>query len=244
MRDVHVWCANLELVAEDRLKALLSDDERARAARFRFDRDDRSFVARCGILRQLLSQYTGLSGKGLKFAHGEWGKPRLGSDASVVPIAFNVSSSRQLSLFAFSRCGELGVDIEFTQSGIDCGDLMGQVGSVGEAEAFSRLERCEQPDAFYMLWTRKEALLKAVGQGLHLSPRLIDVGFSKGIALRKLQAVEINDGSKRWTLVDLLPQRGFVGALAIQQSDVKLSCFRWQGFGDKEPKQEPSSSVG
>ena len=139
--------------------AVLSADERERAARFRFDRHRNRYLARHHWLRSELARRCGATPQDLEFAQGANGKPRL-RDARNRRGGFNASSSQDYALLGFDARGEIGVDIECIRPFRDATDFA--------AHNYSQSERrqAREPEAFFRVWTRKEAFLKCTGLGL------------------------------------------------------------------------------
>jgi 4'-phosphopantetheinyl transferase len=163
---VHVWnvstdkARNLETFSE-----VLSPEEKARADRFHFERDRRAFIVCRGMLRRLISAYTGLDASRIGFRVGPQGKPSLeeprGSD-----LRFNVSHSGEVALLAFSLCQEIGVDVEYKRSDVDFLSLAELSFSRDERAAILSCSPADRADLFYEFWTCKEACIKADGRGL------------------------------------------------------------------------------
>lgn len=154
-----VWMARLEDVEIH--MDVISEEERQRAARFRFERDARRYLAARTTLRELLALHVDAEPRDLDLALGQWGKPWLRSDPQMF---FNVAHSEDLALFAFSRIGQVGVDVEFARS-IDPVSLAATCFSEREREEMLATPPAERLDAFFRGWVRKEAIVKADGRG-------------------------------------------------------------------------------
>jgi 4'-phosphopantetheinyl transferase len=154
-----------------RARALLSDDEVARAERFYQERDRRRFILGRGLLRRLLGWYIDLDPRHLKFCYGVHGKPRLAAPAGSSEIFFNASHSGALALFAVTRVGEVGIDVERVREISE----WEQIAATCFAPFESRRLRFLLPPGgrqreFFRIWTRHEAKLKAAGSGLGQMP--------------------------------------------------------------------------
>lgn len=155
----------------------LSPRELAEAARFRFQADRDRFVAGRGATRWLLGQALGVAPGELAFGEGAYGKPFVrGSERA---IRFNRSHSGDWVLIAISEGCEVGIDVEFARRDIDVLDLGHTVLTASELEALRALQGEARRAAFFRVWTRKEAALKAWGVGLHLEPRELEVGVGE-----------------------------------------------------------------
>ncbi|MBU0946671.1 MAG: 4'-phosphopantetheinyl transferase superfamily protein [Proteobacteria bacterium] len=165
-RDVHVWKMSLLKTDAGFSCDSLSADEMKRAERFRFDSDRNKFVRTRTTLRGLLSRYTGVAAKELTFSYNEYGKPYLRTPGKNKALFFNVSHSRDIALFAFSRNCELGIDIEYMRDDVQCLKLGQRFFAEQEYQALAKLSGNALIRGFYRCWTRKEAFVKAVGAGL------------------------------------------------------------------------------
>jgi 4'-phosphopantetheinyl transferase len=237
--DVHVWLAFLGAAttasAPHDVEAALSPDERARAGRFAFERDRRRFAAARGILRHLLGMYLAADPGALAFRYGPRGKPALDAPAGD-PIAFNLSHSDDVAVFAFSRRGAVGVDVEAIRPMADREELAERFFSPGEVRALSSVAPVDRELAFFTCWTRKEAYVKAVGEGLALPLDGFDVTCAPGDPPR-LTVPGDEAAAVRWVLGDLAPVPGFAAALATE-GPRSVSCWAWSGIPVSEPAGE------
>lgn len=164
----HVWRlapANHPLPAA---AALLDEAEYHRAGRFHFAENARVYVNCRAALRTLLARYTGVKACELRFAYGENGKPRLAGHAAAAggAVRFNVSHSHGVALLAFSRDGEMGIDLEWEARDFDPSAVVGRFFTPPEKAAILGRSGAARYRYFYRAWTRKEAVLKWAGTGL------------------------------------------------------------------------------
>ncbi len=167
---VHVWRTRYDPSPESVrfLRQTLSPDELERAGRFTLpDRRDRFILAR-GTLRRLLGRYLDLDPADLRFDYGVWGKPMLGKSQADSGLRFNLSHSFDMILVAVAKVREVGVDVEWIGRKRPVLELARRFFPQSEADSLCTLPEAEQVWAFFGLWTRSEALLKAGGQGLEL----------------------------------------------------------------------------
>ena len=221
---VHVYAAELDTLAAD--ADLLSDDENERASRFRFERDRRRFVAARSTLRTLLASYLGAAPGEIIFEYGPHGKP----DVPSADVSFNISHADSYALFAFGPRLELGVDVEVLDFRPRDDDQVAQkFFSPHEVATLRAYEPSARPRAFLRCWTRKEAFVKARGEGLNLPLQDFDVSFGMGEQPALRRTAWSNDEPKEWTLNDvshlfppvasgLFPRA--VAALAVRSPDV------------------------
>lgn len=234
--EPHVWRASLDLSAPRLavLYATLSSDERARAARFHFDRDRNHFIAARGLLRELLGSYVNRAPASLCFAYGQRGKPSLAApeSAASLPIRatqsetppqagelrFNLSHSHGLTLFAFARGTELGVDVEHIRLDFATNEIAERFFSPPERAALRALPAAQRAEGFFNCWTRKEAYIKATGDGLSIPLDSFDVTLAPGQPARLLAVRGTPDAAIRWSMWALTPASGFVAALLVARS--------------------------
>jgi 4'-phosphopantetheinyl transferase len=234
--EVHVWAAPLRAATEKlkSLGSLLAADEAARAARYRFDRDRERFVVGRGLLRTILGGYLGLSPAELRFTYNPNGKPLLPD------LEFNLSHCEELALVAVSRGSRVGVDLERVRVLKDAAELVARFFSPAEHAAYEKLPPADQPQAFFNLWTRKEAWLKATGDGIGHLLNQVEVSFCPGESARFVRLPDNANELDRWRLHELTPAVGFAAALVHEcnHGDVeatakksaagdRFQCWRW-----------------
>lgn len=214
--DVRVAFVSLDVSAE-RLRALsslLSPDERARAERFAFERHRRRFTAARGQLRETLGAALAMSPEAIRFEQGPNGKPRLAQDKDGA-WRFNVSHSDERAAFAIARGLELGVDLEALRSDIDHAAIAARFFAPAERDALLALPEHERAAGFFEIWTRKEAFVKLLGDGLTIP--LASFVVSLGRNARLLAGGEAAKArfAAPVELRSLEAPPGFVAALAV-----------------------------
>jgi 4'-phosphopantetheinyl transferase len=227
--DVHVWAAHLALQLEplNRLAAILSEEEQQRAARFRLEMHRNRFIAARGILRLLLSTYLDCAPDGLRFEYGANGKPALTGHFAESSLFFNLAHSENLALIAVTHLGTIGVDVEQIRPVDDADELVARFFSARENALFQGLSCDEKNIAFFNLWTRKEAWLKATGEGIAHSLNRVEVTFLPSEPARLLALPHCSESSEGWHISELLPASGFVGALALPNSQFSIFNFQF-----------------
>ena len=189
--DAHIWSANLDqssFVIQS-LSSLLSSDESERSEQFIFVKDRNRFSVRRGLLRVLLSHYTGIKPDDIQFSYGQNGKPAIPEMLNKNDIRFSLSYSKKFCLFAITRCREIGVDIEFNGGSFDYDQVINNFFTEKEISSVYCQNRKQRENAFLKLWTKKEALIKALGIGLSLPLSSFDVSLLD-YEVVKLPAVE------------------------------------------------------
>lgn len=225
---VHVWCLPLD-VTDAQIRALrhsLSHDERDRAARYHLDRHRRGFIACRGQVRRILAGYLNDSAEQLRFRYGPLGKPALEVAGTDSAIQFNVSNSQAIALCAVTLNRELGVDVEHVQSPYDVDGLAQQFFAPTEVAQLYSLSEDQRFNAFFNCWTRKEAVLKAVGTGLTFPLDKVIVTLAPDEPARLVAFDDDPAAAESWWLTHLDPIPGYVGALAVQGS--RPEVLRWR----------------
>ena len=203
--DVQVWAAWLD-VTDERLAGFwstLCPQEQERAARLVLERDRGRFVAARGLLRSILGFCLGTEPHKVEFAYSAKGKPSLGGAHATHELQFNLAHSGGLGVFVVARQGLVGVDVEELRPIPDLARLLKSFFSPRECAEVNRLAGREQAALFYKLWTRKEARLKATGEGIAGAADSLDLPGPHG------------EAGSRLCLHELAPAPGYVGALAL-----------------------------
>jgi 4'-phosphopantetheinyl transferase len=196
---------------------LLSERERAAAARFRFERDRIRYVRRHAALRLIVARYLGVAPVSLVFAEEANGRPVL-ADAG---LHFNLSDSGDLALVAVSPIATIGVDVEALRDIPDLADVARDHFAEAEFHHVRDLPPEQQRLAFYTTWTRKEAFVKAIGEGLSYPLKAFTTGRTDRPPLLEIAGVPRAD----WTMANLAPATGYAGALAIRQPGIAIRTF-------------------
>jgi 4'-phosphopantetheinyl transferase len=227
--QVHVWCVALDQ-PDSRVRSLwhtLAPDEQGRAERFHFRRDREHFIIARGLLRQLIGRYLGIEAHRLRFCYNSYGKPGLAEELNPSPISFNLSHSQGLALFAFTHQRELGVDIEYVRPEVVKERIAEHFFSRQEVAVLRALPAAMQAEAFFNCWTRKEAYVKAKGEGLSLPLDQFDVSLTPGDEAALLATRGDPREASRWSLQALHPAPDYIGALALEGHRPELKCWRW-----------------
>jgi len=223
-RDVHVWHWSSE-PPPARLAVLerwLSPEESERAARFRFERHRAAFLAARGTLRELLGEYAGCAPAEVAFDYNSYGKPSLAAPACA--LRFNLSHSGGIAAAAFTAGCEVGIDVERADRRVDL-KVADAHFSPYEIERLYRLPEDERPAAFFRIWTRKEAFVKAQGKGLSLPLAGFDVTVDPGDPPAILRCAWDESAPARWMLVDLTVELGCPAALAVADPTCAVRVF-------------------
>jgi 4'-phosphopantetheinyl transferase len=227
--DVHIWRIALDQPAArlQHYAQVLAPDETVRAQRFYFERDRKHFTVGRGALRMILSRYVGLAPSLLQFTYTSYGKPALSEATGGDTLRFNLSHSAGLALCAVARHREVGVDIEGVREMNDLLQIARQFFSSNEYAVLSRLPQAIQTEAFFTCWTRKEAYIKAIGEGLSMPLDCFDVSLVPGEPAALLETRKNPEEASRWLLRELFPGPGYLGAVVVEGQDWRLQCWQW-----------------
>jgi 4'-phosphopantetheinyl transferase len=231
--EIHVWASSLSVSSDvlTGLTATLSPLEKEHAGKFKFDLHRNRFIAGRGLLRTILGRYLQISPSKLDFAYSPQGKPALDLKSGGAGLHFNLAHTEDLALFVVTRVGPVGVDVESIRPVKEMSDLVARFFSQRENELFQKLPTSTKPRAFFNLWIRKEALLKAAGEGIMCSLNLVEVSFLPDEPARVLAISGDSEKAASWSLHALSPAPGFVGAVAIQARNTSLRCWNSNDVG-------------
>jgi 4'-phosphopantetheinyl transferase len=229
--DIHVWWIDLERLETD-APAILSTDERARAARFKQPGDSARWAAARVGLRQILAGYTGEQPNALRFAYGVYGKPALIGGS---PLRFNLTHARERAALAVAWEREVGIDLESIDPGLDVSPLVAVACRQTEATRIDALPLNEQRETFLTCWTLKEAYLKGIGTGLAQDPRTVEIELlgDGSAAVRDSVA-----GVRRppWSVRLLEADHNWIAAVAVPGRQPSIRVYRWP-----VPETDPAS---
>jgi 4'-phosphopantetheinyl transferase len=222
--EVHLWLAKLDDRLADNVRHALSADEISRSDRFHFAKDRNHFTAARGFLRTLLSAYTGINSAELRFSYSEKGKPSL-EETQQHGLNFNLAHSHQLAIYALSRGKAIGVDLEYVKEGMAGEKIAERFFSAREIEMLNSLPVELKNEAFFNCWTRKEAYIKARGEGLSMSLDDFDVSLLPGEPAALLGNQKEPTEVTRWTMRTIPVPAGYVAALVVEGHDLRLKTF-------------------
>lgn len=222
--EVHLWQAKLDDHEAGSLRLLLAEDEISRADRFHFAKDRNHYTVARGLLRKLLAVYIGIGPAELRFTYAEKGKPSL-TESQRGLINFNLAHSHGMALYAFSRGREIGVDLEFLREDFAGEDIAERFFSPREIETLRAVPAALRKEAFFNCWTRKEAYIKARGEGLSMPLDEFDVSLAPGEPAALLGNQKDPTEVSRWTMQSIPMPCGYVAALVVPAADWRLKSF-------------------
>jgi 4'-phosphopantetheinyl transferase len=219
--EIHVFCAFLDSPSRpiERLAETLSIDERERALRYYFESDRTRFLVGRGILREILGWLLRVSPGELIFSYGALGKPRLAApdgENRENHLYFNLARSDSLAVFAVSPAHEVGVDLERIRAIDEAQEMAAHFFHERERARWLSLPSDKRTEAFFDVWTGKEALLKARGEGIGERMKQADAGTAR----------DESNGTP-WSLQSFRPALDYTAAVAAKCRDARLCCWTW-----------------
>jgi 4'-phosphopantetheinyl transferase len=225
--EVQVWCVNLnQPEREQDLFNTLPGNEQRRANQFRIEHIRRYHITARATLRQLLGRQLNVEPSSLEFQYGPHGKPELAASFKGC-LHFNISHSGALGLIAMTKVAPVGVDVEHIRAFDSDVEIVRRFFTSNETARFESLPESQRPLAFFSLWTRKEAWIKAMGSGIAESLTRVETTFVPGEPPQFLQVGNDPQEASYWSLMPLGPAVGFTGALAIRASNIRIACWQF-----------------
>lgn len=212
-----VWFDN-DQRAIQAANSLIDRSERQKAARFIFERDRRKYVFWRACLRYFLGKRLAMPARLIKLVYGPYGKPALAPRYAGANLRFNLSHSGDLAIFAFSWAREVGVDLEAIRVLEESDDIAAQLFSLRECAAYKELDPFDRPLGFFNCWTRKEAFVKAIGNGLRYPLDRIEVSLAPGETPHILSINGVDANARDWLIESFIPASGFVASCVLHRS--------------------------
>lgn len=231
--EVDVWFATLSVheALLARLERTLSEEERERASRLRFDELRRRFVVAHGFLRSVLARYLQCAPEAVRIVPGPRGKPEVAADAArgIASLRFNLSHSEELAGCAVALHREVGIDVERVRDLSDVDGLARTVLTERERAQLSSWGRERAAEGFITAWTRKEAVLKARGEGLGRDPAAVEISLDPNGPPRLVAVTGDPGAERRWTVCAVEPVFGYLVAVAAEGADWRVRRRIWTG---------------
>lgn len=224
--EVHIWQVDLTHAEQHAaLLNLLSNDEKARAKRFRFDQHRNRYIVARAALRKILALYLDYDPKQLQFHYAEHGKPLLIQKFHDQALQFNLSHSADLAVYAFTVQHPIGIDVEHIRTNLAIEKLAARFFSSNESKALQQLPETEKLLGFFYTWTRKEAFLKALGAGLSFPLNQFEISLDP----QTHQAIQhIQDDSHpaaSWFLQSFFAAPHYIAAIAMEKKIEKVQYW-------------------
>lgn len=226
LHQPHIWCVPLQAEQKQLQQwwRLLSPDEQKKAERYHFEKNTRQYIQTRGILRELLGEYLDSPPKSIEFGYNEYDKPTLKSKNK---LKFNVSHSGEMALLAFNWEDEIGVDIEDSTREIEIDVVAKHFFSPNEVNTLLALPLSEQQPTFFNCWTRKEAIIKALGTGLAFPLNQFEVSMKVGSPARLLATHWDPEEAANWYMASFTPAENYIGAFAVRGLVSDLQLWQW-----------------
>lgn len=222
--EIHIWHVTFRMDTPiDPYWDYLSADEKTRANRFYFEKDQKANIFSRGILRSILSHYTAITPETLDLKNTLHGKPFIDPLQNPGQLYFNLSHTHQHILYVFTKGSEIGVDIEYVKNDLDYQSMAKRFFSAYEYQTLMATPLDEQRPLFYKLWTCKEAYIKALGLGLSHSLSEFEVYLSEDQTAKIHPIKDVSIEEKEWTLHLLTPSEGYIATVATKQVIHKIS---------------------
>jgi len=227
--EVHVWRVVLDDLATGGRPAagVLSPAEREQAQRFHFDKDRRQYVVSHTALREILGGYLATDPACLRFERSSRRKPELAPEFAPPQLRFNLSHTRGMALIAVTLQRDVGVDVEFVHRVVEAEPIAERFFSPAENVQLRRLPAGQRQQAFFTCWTRREAYLKATGEGIAESLDQLEVTFSPSEPARLVSVRGDRQAAAQWQLEALSPGPDYVAALAVRGQGLKVRQWDW-----------------
>lgn len=227
--QIHLWRASLDLppARVRELERFLSPDELARAKRFVARSVRGRYTTARAVLRNILARYVSATPEDLRFSYTEYGKPDLAHPAT--SIRFNVSHSHDLAVYALTTGQSVGVDVEYLhrRAIVDRLKIAYRFFSDREYNALASMPPWRRDQAFLACWTRKEAVVKAIGQGLSCPLDQFDVTVDPGDPAELLATRWDVSDAQHWSMASVDPGPDYIGAMAVKNRDIRLCFWQW-----------------
>lgn len=226
--EIHIWSVDVNCPPEEleEMRELLAATEKERADRFHFEKHRRRHIVRTAVLRRLLSGYAGQPPSSIQFAYGPKGKPSLASGSADPRLHFNMSHSEELAVYAFTLAGPIGVDVEYLKAMPDAAGIAERFFSAREFRELLQLAESQIEEGFFNCWTRKEAYIKATGDGLSKPLDQFDVTLIPGQPARMLLLDGDAQEAARWSYHHFQPAPQYIGAAAIRAEGLRIDARR------------------
>jgi len=213
--EVHLWTASLIPSMEkiEGLRSLLSPEENRKASYYKFEHKQHAYIVTQAVLRILISAYLDTEPADVILVASKKGKPFLINEPS---LFFNISNSHEICVYAFSRDAEVGIDIEKIRDLPDIDQLI-EKNLTSREKAYFRKNPDHKLSLFFQFWTFKESYLKAIGEGMRLSPENLEFSLDDGNI--RLRSVTYGFEATNWQFKGFTREGNYTGTLTYQRRD-------------------------
>lgn len=224
--EIHLWRVDLtsSTIENSPKKDLLSDDEVARAKKFHFRRDREAFVRAREALRCILARYVPYPPNKIRFFYQPNGKPELVAAQNSIGLNFNLSHSGDFAIIGVTLGRRIGVDVERYRT-LEFLEIALRYFSSSESRQLTALPPNQLQNNFFACWTRKEAFLKALGEGIGVLLPHVSVTVAQLESPKLIEFQGNADASLRWSLADTQMSEGYAAALAFESGPVTIRNY-------------------
>ena len=224
--QLHVWQVNFSKQLDNIsfFLNLLSDNEKEKASKFCFKKDQNQFIISRGALRILSAAYLDMNAKEIEFKYGEYGKPEFDFNSD---LKFNVSHSGNLGTIGFVKNFDIGIDVEKIKNDFDVLEIVSNYFSELEIETLKKLPKEMHTEYFYRCWTRKESFIKAKSLGLTFPLDSFSVCINSDKKTELLETKWDDTEKHKWKLFTFSPQLNYIGAVSIQGNVNAIEYFNF-----------------
>ncbi len=221
--EIHIYRSSLETTS-DKIKdyeSFLSADELYKANRYKFEKDRVHYITGRALLRNILSRYLNQFPGEIVFSYSDKGKPFIKD----TEVKFNLAHSGGRAVYAVANNIDIGIDIEFMRELPDALQIAKRFFSEKEVDEFSEIREVDIRTAFFNCWTRKEAFIKAVGEGLSYPLKDFSVTLKPGDKPEILWIKDKAEEVKYWSLINIDTDENYISSLAVKAENVKVVYF-------------------
>ena len=223
--SVHIWriCLDRDEASIQKLQALLSEGERDRSLKYRFEVDRNRFIVRRGMLRRILAGYLRNEPQSVQFRTETFGKPCLAE--SLRSVEFTATHSQEMALIAVTQAGAIGIDLECVRPLTDLEMMIDSCLSPSERVTLETFPAISRLEYFYRYWTCKEAYLKAIGVGLDRPLTSVEVLMNDSSSEHPVTLRVVGEECPDFVVRTFVPFEGYVAAMATPQACIPHKLF-------------------
>lgn len=232
--EVHIWKIDLDLkdiiIAElgEEYLSNLDQRERKRYENYLTEECRRQLIISHLATRDILSLYLDCPMNRIHFQYSKFNKPYLLKKDNPRQVEFNLTHSGNIALLALTKVRRIGVDVEEIHTLQEQEQIEQNVLTFEELKVLSSLNESERLSNFYFLWTAKEALMKAIGEGFHFGADKVQFSLPSTLGgPLDLSLENSTEEAKEWTTQNFIPQLGYVAAFSTKQPVVVVTHFNW-----------------
>jgi 4'-phosphopantetheinyl transferase len=225
--QVHIWRIDINQHLNDiiNLLAILDNKEKQQAQRFKFNKDRNCLICSHAILRILLSKYLACVPKSITYEYNQYGKPMLSNNNN--KLHFNLSHSHQKAIIAITKDNPIGIDIEYMQTKQSLAEIAKRFFAAQEYHEYKQLPNKQKIHGFYNAWTRKEAFVKAIGEGITHPLKNFVVNLTPGTNAKILSIKNHETAPQDWQLHSFTVAEKYCAALAWEGTTKQLNFYNY-----------------